>query len=233
MKSEGEEDEQSGSWDKVDAGYDYRRDDGTGGGAVRGGWLNSSLHLRGPKEDSWAQGNIIRDLDKVVIVWGDRGNKGNPVAHGDLQLQQVNWARWLRRLWESRGEVGIDDRVVGCIPRLEDGLGLLRAKEWGIVSMKTTERLKRERICRGRGIKAGFQRGKTRMTATGAHDQTQIMMETIARLMMATGAHDQTQIMMETIARLEVIILVGQEPKKVLVLEMFNRWREPSQVRDV
>ncbi|KAI8459511.1 hypothetical protein BY996DRAFT_8534896 [Phakopsora pachyrhizi] len=31
----------------------------------------------------------------------------------------------------------------------------------------------------------------------------------------------------------EVLILVGQEPKKVLVLETFNKWRESSQVRDV
>ncbi|CAH7690032.1 hypothetical protein PPACK8108_LOCUS25255 [Phakopsora pachyrhizi] len=69
------------------------------------------------------------------------------------------------------GEGGVDDRVVGCILRLE-------AKEWGIVSMKTTERLKRE----GKGNKASFRRGKTRMTAPGAHDQTQIMMETVARL---------------------------------------------------
>ncbi|CAH7670565.1 hypothetical protein PPACK8108_LOCUS5294 [Phakopsora pachyrhizi] len=31
----------------------------------------------------------------------------------------------------------------------------------------------------------------------------------------------------------EVLILVGQEPKKVLVLETFNKWRESSRVRDV
>ncbi|CAH7689942.1 hypothetical protein PPACK8108_LOCUS25129 [Phakopsora pachyrhizi] len=31
----------------------------------------------------------------------------------------------------------------------------------------------------------------------------------------------------------EVLILVGQEPKKVLVLETFNKWKESSQVRDV
>ncbi|CAH7666952.1 hypothetical protein PPACK8108_LOCUS1318 [Phakopsora pachyrhizi] len=31
----------------------------------------------------------------------------------------------------------------------------------------------------------------------------------------------------------DVLILVGQEPKKVLVLETFNKWRESSQVRDV
>ncbi|CAH7674758.1 hypothetical protein PPACK8108_LOCUS9692 [Phakopsora pachyrhizi] len=31
----------------------------------------------------------------------------------------------------------------------------------------------------------------------------------------------------------EVLILVGQEPKKVLVLETFNKWIESSQVRDV
>ncbi|CAH7684643.1 hypothetical protein PPACK8108_LOCUS18979 [Phakopsora pachyrhizi] len=90
------------------------------------------------------------------------------------------------------------DWVVGCILRLEDGLGLLRGK-------RTTERLKREVIMK--------LPGTTRMTAPGAHDQTKIMMETVARL--------------------EVLILVGQELKKVLVLETFNKWRESSQVRDV
>ncbi|CAH7684480.1 hypothetical protein PPACK8108_LOCUS18650 [Phakopsora pachyrhizi] len=69
--------------------------------------------------------------------------------------------RHLKLKWGTykRGEGGVDDWVVGCILRLE-------AKEWGIVSMKTTERLKRE----GKGNKASFQRGKTRMTAPGAHD---------------------------------------------------------------
>ncbi|CAH7690054.1 hypothetical protein PPACK8108_LOCUS25285 [Phakopsora pachyrhizi] len=55
--------------------------------------------------------------------------------------------------------IAIDDWVVGCILRLEDGLGLLRGK-------RTTERLKRE----GKGNKDSFQRVKTRMTAPRAHD---------------------------------------------------------------
>ncbi|CAH7690178.1 hypothetical protein PPACK8108_LOCUS25444 [Phakopsora pachyrhizi] len=47
-------------------------------------------------------------------------------------------------------EGGVDDWVLGCIVRLEDGLGLLRGE-------RTTERNMDARICRGRGIKAGLE----------------------------------------------------------------------------
>ncbi|CAH7673870.1 hypothetical protein PPACK8108_LOCUS8771 [Phakopsora pachyrhizi] len=86
-------------------------------------------------------------------------NKTSPSSHQILTGLVRQILKLGLRLQLISFVIAIDDWVVGCILRLEE-------KEWGIVSMKTTERLKRE----------------TRMTAPGAHDQTQIMMETVARL---------------------------------------------------
>ncbi|KAI8445267.1 hypothetical protein BY996DRAFT_6613713 [Phakopsora pachyrhizi] len=93
MEGEGEKDERSGSWqwrgNQMRLVMTSNGNDRMGGGAGSGddtpskGWLNRK---------------IIKDSEKLAIVRGDRGNRGNPDRY------PTDWVKKVELLAERRGE---------------------------------------------------------------------------------------------------------------------------------
>ncbi|KAI8459101.1 hypothetical protein BY996DRAFT_6588768 [Phakopsora pachyrhizi] len=146
----------------------------------RGGWINSPLLL-----SKLIEGNIIGDSDEAVIAireWrpADQGKERRTrgwlilLTFGD-ELCKLCHRGFVPELHKARATLRrVDDWVVGCIVRLE--VRLLGAAPAAVRASKSKRwagllRGKRVGYCQYEDYR------ETRMTATGAHDQTQIMMK--------------------------------------------------------